>query len=271
MKSKKPCVYIKYTLIIVVIVVVVSLLWTFMRTTKDKFMILDKGNTPVYCINLPSETSRREHILNTFGPYVEIIEAVDTRDGKWMEYTQHLTEDGIQQMKKSEKTKKREQHYELTPGAVGCFLSHVKCWNKFLDTFPSDNDVVFILEDDTMPATYFDKTFANIVKDFPPLCDILLCSHLAFGEMEPISYNGIHYKHLRPQCSFYLLNAYFITARGIKKILKDLHNKNNKFYKQLDSYLSDLVNDETINVYILKENECFQVGISPTSIQTYTI
>lgn len=259
---------------LLIFIIISFLIYINQTTTKDRFVLTDNGKNwkvPIYCINLPSEESRKEHILKTFGNFVEIVEAVDTRDNKWQEYSHYLTDEGIQQMKRSEMTKKREQHYELTPGAVGCFLSHIKCWNKFMDTLPSDNEFVFILEDDTMPSVSFDKTFTKIVDDFPPKCDIILCSHLAFGEMEPLTYNDVEYKKLVPHCAFYLLNAYFITARGIKKIQDDLHRKNNKFYKQLDSYLSDLLNEGVLNVFILKENECFQIGISPTSIQTFTI
>lgn len=258
-------------LLTVAIILFVIFLWCTTHT-KDRFALLkDTRKIPIYCINLPSETKRKQHILDVFGPYVEIVEAVDTRENKWQDYSHYLTEKGIEQMKKSEQTKKREQHYELTPGAIGCFLSHVKCWNKFLDTYPSDEDYVFILEDDTMPAMNFDKTFSKIASDFPPQCDVILCSHLAFGEMKPVEHNGIEYNHLKYYSAFYLLNAYFITARGIKKILKDLAEKENKFYKQLDSYLSELVNENILQVFILKENECFQVGISPTSIQTFVI
>ena len=238
---------------------------------KDRFVMPEKGDTPIYCINLQSEVDRREHILKMFGPHVEIVDAVDTRKDKWREYSHYLNDEAIWQMKRTIRNKKREHHYELTPGAVGCFLSHVKCWNKFLDTYPSDGNFVFILEDDTMPSITFSKTFARIVDDFPPDCDILLCSHLIFGEMDFVDHNGLELKHLRPRCSFYLLNAYFITARGIKRILNDLFKRGNKFYKQLDSHLSDLVNDEIIQVYALKENECFQMGISATSIQTFRV
>lgn len=259
-------------LLAVATVLFLIILWKTCGNTKDKFIILkDTRKVPIYCINLPSEVSRKNHILDVFGPYVEIVEAVDTRGGKWQDYSHYLTEKGIEQMKKSEQTKKREQHYELTPGAVGCFLSHVKCWNKFLDTYPSDEDCIFILEDDTMPSMTFDKTFSKIVNDFPPQCDIILCSHLSFGEMKPVEHNGVAYNHLKYYSAFYLLNAYFITARGIKKIMNDLAERDNKFYKQLDSYLSELVNDNIIQVFTLKDNECFQVGISPTSIQTFTI
>lgn len=247
----------------------------YITTTKDKFRLLEKDITykvpPIYCINLSSEIKRREHIQDVFGTYVEIVEAIDTRDDKWKEYSHYLTEEGIKQMRRSELTKTRINHYELTPGAIGCFLSHIKCWNKFLDTYPSDGDFLFILEDDTMPSVTFEKTFANIVNGFPPDCDIILCSHLASGEMEQIDYNGVEYQKLVPPCAFYLLNAYFITTRGIKKILNDLFKRDNKFYKQLDSYLSDLLNEGILTIYILKERECFQIGISPTSIQTFTI
>lgn len=238
---------------------------------EDKFILSEVRSIPIYCINLPSDLRRREHILKVFGGHVEMVEAVDTRDDKWRGYSHYLTDEAIAQMKRTLLTKKREHHYELTPGAVGCFLSHVKCWNKFLDTYPSDDDFLFILEDDTMPSITFSKTFSTIVGDFPPNCDILLCSHLIFGEMDFVEHNGIKYKHLRPRCSFYLLNAYFITARGMKRILNDLFKRDNKFTKQLDSHLSDLINDEIIQVFALKENECFQMGISPTNIQTFRV
>lgn len=257
------------SLVLALIVIIVLVL--IFGTTKDRFVLLDTYRVPIYCINLASEKTRRKHIQETFGDYVEFVDAVDTRDDKWKQYSHYLTEEGIAQMKRSERTKKRENHYELTPGAVGCFLSHLRCWDKFLDTYPSDSDVVFILEDDTMPSKTFDKKFSKIIRDFPPGCDLLLCSHLAFGEMEPVKHNGVEYKKLVPHSTFYLLNAYFITARGIKKIMNDLFRKDNKFYKQLDSYLSDIMNEEIITVFISNENECFQIGISPTSIQTFTI
>lgn len=267
--------YIHHLLLIVLFIVITIFVIYSHTITKDKFRLTETEIRykvpPIYCINLASEIKRREHIQDVFGSYVEMVDAIDTRDNKWREYSHYLTEEGIKQIRRSEISKKRLQHYELTPGAVGCFLSHIKCWNKFLDTYPSDGDYVFILEDDTMPSITFDKTFTKIINGFPPNCDILLCSHLAFGEMDEYQHNGVEYKKLMPYCAFYLLNAYFITARGIKKILNDLFKKDNKFYKQLDSYLTDLLNENVIHVSILKENECFQIGISPTSIQTFTI
>jgi GR25 family glycosyltransferase involved in LPS biosynthesis len=262
----------KSYLFLVVGLCLLIILWATACTTKDRFVLL-KGTKeiPMYCINLSSETTRRKHIQDVFGPYVEMVDAVDTRNDAWKQYSHYLTEEGVKQMKRSERTKKRYNHYELTPGAVGCFLSHIKCWNKFLDTYPSDGDFVFILEDDTMPAPTFTQTFSKIVGDFPPRCDILLCSHIAFGEMERFTHNEKDYRRMRPISAFYLLNAYFITARGIKKILGDLDQKDNKFYKQLDSYLSDLVNQEKLEVCLLQEIECMQVGLSPTSIQTFAM
>lgn len=266
--------YSIHPFLIVAVLCLLVLLATNHMTTKDRFVLADNGKNwrvPIYCINQASEYSRREHILKTFGSFVEIVEAVDTRDNKWQNYSHYLTDEGLRQMKRSEMTKTRRQHYELTPGAIGCFLSHIKCWNKFLELDPLDKEFCFILEDDTMPSVSFDKTFTQIVDDFPPKCDILLCDHLAFGDMEDETYNDVEYKRLFPPCSFYLLNAYFITAGGIKKIFNDLHERGNKFHKQLDSHLTDLLNDGTLNILILKEQQCFQIGISPTSIQTFTI
>lgn len=261
-----------FLILAVVYLVVLLFLYLDGRRRKDRFILTDnRKNVPIYCINLASEQDRREHIRKMFGQFVEIVEAVDTRDNKWRNYTHYLDEEGMRQMKRSELTKTRRQHYELTPGAIGCFLSHIKCWNKFLEMDPLDKDIVFILEDDTMPSVSFDKTFEKIIGDFPPKCDILLCDFVAFGDIEEETYNEIEYRRLYPPSGFYLLNAYFITARGIKKIFNDLHQRNNRFHKQLDSHLTDLLNDNILHVLTLKEPQCFQIGISPTSIQTFTI
>ena len=242
------------------------------RSVKDGFVMPEKADIPIYCINLPSEEARRDHILKVFGPHVEVVDAVDTRGDKWRAYSHYITDEGLEQMKRTIRTRRRDHHYELMPGAIGCFLSHIKCWNRFLDTYPSDGDFVFILEDDTMPSITFSKTFARIVEGgLPPDCDMLLCNCLLFGEMDFVEHNGVEYKHLRPRCSFYLTNAYFITARGIKRILSDLFKRDNKFYKQIDSHLSDLINDDILQVFALMENECFQLGISPTSIQIFRV
>lgn len=274
MKIKIHPLFSLLLILIVICLVIVCFTRISISSSNDKFILINDGKShkiPIYCINLPSETKRRDHIIYTFGDIVEFVDAVDTRNDKWYAYSHYLTEEGLKQMKRSEMTNTRRAHYELSPGAIGCFLSHIKCWNKFLETNPDDNDFVFILEDDTQPTATFDKTYSKIINEFPPKCDILLCSYLAKGNTNEENYGGVDYVRLLPYSQFYLTNAMFITARGIKKIFNDLAQKDNKFYKQIDSYLTDLLNDNVINVMMLKEKGCHQVGITASSIQIYSV
>ena len=223
---------------------------------------------PIYCINLESESERRSYIEKSFsdqGLHINMVPAVDTRGELWKKYIHHLTDDGKKCLQDALYNKKRKHHHELTPGAIGCFLSHVKTWSLLME---SDQNVCLILEDDSSPPPDFSNQLTKILSKLPSDTDIFLLNHIINGGSKNVDDDIMK---MDPPIAFYYMNCYLITRRGIEKIMNDLDANNNQFYKQIDSHLSDLINIHVLQVYFLKEPICHQVFVSPTTIQTITI
>jgi GR25 family glycosyltransferase involved in LPS biosynthesis len=232
----------------------------------------DRRTCPFYCINMENAHQRRRHIhykfVSNMGIPVEFVKGVDTRGRKWREYKHFLTDNGLSKLEIAIQKNRRLRHHELTPGAVGCFLSHLECWKKFLATHPKDDDMVFILEDDSNPHPEFADVLHDVLANPPPDADVILFSFISFGNKDKVKSGGMEYELLQRPSRFYLLNAYMISARGIRKILSLLEQNDMRFEKQIDSHMTDLVNMGHIKVYNLMEDVCPQTPLGPTSIQT---
>jgi len=229
-----------------------------------------------YCINLPDLVERRDHILSKFDPFkldIQFVDAVDTRDDKWRAYKKYLTDDGMRQLENTVKQGKREKHSDLTPGAVGCFLSHVKCWKKFMDTNPGHSDILLILEDDSYPDT---KLFASemrlLFKNFPRDTDVILLSYITNSAHTEHKFHDFTLFKLNQEGYFFLMDAYLITKRGIEKIFKQLEARNWRIDVQIDSYLSQLISQKKLNIYYPVRPICYQdIGLFYTTIQTIPV
>lgn len=225
---------------------------------------------PIYCINLETETLRRNHIRMAFAPLssrIEFVAAVDTRENKWQEYIMHLNEEGVKQLQKNLVKKKRDFHFELTPGAIGCFLSHIKTWRQFQTQYP-DQSFALILEDDSIPKPAFFSTLMKTIDNIPKDADIILLNYLMAGEKTRVD----GFFRMGRRSIFYLLNCYIITQQGAGKILDQFENKDDsKFHKQIDSYMTDLIRNGIITVYCIPESICPQAYITPTSIQVWSV
>lgn len=255
-----------------------SLYWVYTCTVFILAVILlswiyypNSGNiVTTYCINLPHEYKRRRHIQRHFASFrVRFIDAIDTRDEQWRLYTDHLTDEAIHIMERNLRAGKREQHHELTPGAIGCFLSHLKCYHTFLQEDESDN-VLLVLEDDSIPNPHFIPNLRLILKDLPDDADLILLSHLFNGIKEPTPHTALDLASR--DSSFFLTNCYLITRNGILKILDHQKAHHDKFDCQIDAYLSRLVQQGIIKLYLTKDIMCPQSNEQFfTSIQTLSV
>jgi GR25 family glycosyltransferase involved in LPS biosynthesis len=135
----------------------------------------------------------------------------------------------------------RKEHHELSYGAVGCYLSHVNLWKKL----QFDNlDYIIIFEDDAIPNFSF-LDLQKIIKNYvPDNWDIIL-----FGGI----YNKCKYinNYIRKIYSFYETHAYIINKKGALKLL----SKAFPIIKQIDSWLSELAQNNYINIYGINKNK----------------
>jgi GR25 family glycosyltransferase involved in LPS biosynthesis len=117
-----------------------------------------------------------------------------------------------------------ENHY-LTPGQIGCALSHIKIWEE---AYQNNYEYIFILEDDAIIPNNFIERVTPILNSLPKDWDYLSlnCAY-CYGK----HFNKNLVKVLYNLCTV----SYMLSKNGIKKIL-DIISKH-KINEAIDDYL----------------------------------
>ena len=222
-----------------------------------------KNYIGAYVINLEANKDRKEKFLeewNDIDPKIKIVKDIDTRGNLWKNYKQHISEKAIEDLKKTIKNKKRKLAESLTEGAVGCYLSHLKCWRRFLEESTSKNDYCLIFEDDSSIPKDLIKTTDNIVERTKTKWGIILLGWKATSQY--LSFN----EDLLIPKSFWQLHAYLLSNFGARKLL-ELHDK---VEMQVDAFMSN--NIKKIKIFGVIDDICIQKNTCGyTNIQTYNI
>ena len=129
-----------------------------------------------------------------------------------------------------------DKNNKLTPGQIGCALSHIKIWEKAIK---DNNKYILVLEDDAIIPSNFNTIFKNSIENLPKNWD-LLSFNCAWCSAK--KYNKKLYKLQNNICTL----SYLISTRGIQKIFNLLKSK--KFNEPIDVYL---------NNYFYNNNNCF--------------
>ena len=222
-----------------------------------------KNYIGAYVINLEANKDRKEKFLeewNNIDHRINIVKAVDTRGDLWKNYKQYISEKAIEELEETIKNKKRKSHESLLEGAVGCYLSHLKCWRRFLEESTSKDDYCLIFEDDSSIPKNLIKTTSNIVNKINAKWGMILLGWHATAKYLPFN------KDLLIPKEFWCLHAYILSNFGARKLL-EIHDK---IEIQLDHFISRHIKEVkifgTINDICIQKNHC---GYS--NIQTYTI
>lgn len=105
-------------------------------------------------------------------------------------------------------------HTQLTRPAIGCFLSHLKVWKRFLD---SDRDRLVVLEDDVVPSPNYSAAYTQRLLSSIPADLVLLGCTIMAGLAEPTET-----KFLSRVYYFDGTYAYLISRKGCAKLLQHL-------------------------------------------------
>jgi GR25 family glycosyltransferase involved in LPS biosynthesis len=145
-----------------------------------------------------------------------------------------------------------EQYKIFGPkGAIGCFLSHIKVWKRFISDKNSDDDKIMVLEDDIILEDNFNDKLKLLLKDVPSDYDILYLGYIGGNVFNLIgSLLGINREEkiiteniIIPSISF-ATHAYIISKKGIHNIL----NRFEKF--KLDNHIDYyLQSSRNLNCY----------------------
>ena len=214
-----------------------------------------------FVINLKNDSMRKNEFLKQWNNdwKLEFIEAVDSRGDLWHQfaYENKISIDATQELLDAIKNKKRKYHESLTEGAVGCYLSHVKCWEACLNN--KDGDYCLVLEDDSTTSKDFFSKINEVVNEVKIKWGII---NLGWASTTPYQ---ILNNNLAIVDRFFLSHAYLLSNHGAETLLR-LHNK---IEKQVDAFMSD--HSKEIIILGLTKTLFFQNLKTKTHVQTLSV
>lgn len=237
-----------YISIFVIGIVVIYLIYD---NKKKKTNIFDV----IYLINLKRRPDRLKKFLefyNVSDMKNNLLIKFDAIDGSKLDIDNvPLTELAKAELNQLESTGFRTKHYQLTKGAIGCYLSHVKIWENILK---NNYEYALIFEDDAKVPPNMSEIIQNELKFFPNDWDIILLGYICNKCMKFENYNTVE--------RFMLTHSYLISHKCIVKIM----NTDTLFpiTQQIDALMSEL--SSILKIYSVKDKMVKQFS-SRTDIQ----
>lgn len=198
--------------------------------------------TKSFVINLDRNKDRlNKFITQYYASDLSIIplQRFTAIDGKTVDLNKYVSEDAYKQILFSEKSGYRLRHYEMTKGAVGCFISHTALYNMLLKDH--DVDYYIIFEDDTVIPKQIISLIHLYISNVPDDWDILLFGILRENVNTKINiYDKVD--------TWWGLFSYAINKKGALKFLNEL-DIIKKVDQQIDSMMSLMAKQGKLNVY----------------------
>lgn len=254
MKQNK--IHLYFSLILILLFIICSFPVSIIRESFDN--AFNKESFDVYLINLDRNKNRLHQFLKQYqesdlnGKKFFRIQATD---GKTINISKYLTDTAFKEIKNIENTGHRTMHYQLTRGAIGCYLSHLNTYKHIMD---GNTNYGLIFEDDVNIPKEFYSQMLNALKKIPNSWDMLLLGCYCIKCEDKNVVNHV--------TKFILLHCYIVKKHAAKKLYDYLVQK--PIRQQIDSEISDLIaNENFLRVYCLKNPICIQGGDFKTEIQ----
>jgi len=197
-------------------------------------------------INLDKATKRLSHFKDQFqqcdlsrGRAPIRISAVD---GRTVDLKGVVSVRAHKEIQQAEATGFRQKHYELSRGAVGCYLSHIHAWQSLLK---SDKHVAIIMEDDALLYPSLMEYLQHEVQTLPNDWDILLLGYECLQCQKDETLGPVHRVY-----KFFGLHGYLINRKAIAKIMES--SRLRPIRKQIDTVLSDMAQKGELTIYATK-------------------
>jgi len=250
------------------IILVLIIIFVFTKSKENytnnvdniKKIKLSSKDFDVYVINM---TQKKDRLIN-FSKYYNnsdlkfkqfnIFPAIVGKDLNLIEF---VSPEGYKQILELEKTGHRKHHYDLSRGAVGCYLSHLSIYKKLVN---SNYKYGIIFEDDSEMIEDFYNNIIDGLNKIPDNWDIFLLGHICIKCDINSEYTKVH--------RFWGTHSYIIKKESAAKLLKYLDKP---LSKQIDADMSLLVKRGIINIYALNKSLAMQSTNFYSDIQSDVI
>tara|TARA_B110000967_G_C18682474_1_gene458815 strand:+ start:69 stop:824 length:756 start_codon:yes stop_codon:yes gene_type:complete len=164
----------------------------------------------VYVINLKKSKSRKKHIINELKKQkIKNYEIIDAVNGAVLSLKE------LRSKTYKNKYNNNPWNIKMSPGQIGCSLSHIKVYKIFIKT---KFKIALILEDDAIFIDNFKNNLKKlIIKNFKFKKQITLLSELKEFYQKPII-EGAGYELVNVTNAFFA-HAYFINRDAAKSII----------------------------------------------------
>jgi GR25 family glycosyltransferase involved in LPS biosynthesis len=137
----------------------------------------ETNNTPVYVINLDKDTERYQEFMDYYdkSDFSKIpCKRFPAIYGKNVDSEDYLAPHAKDEFKDVNSQGYRTKHHQLTHGGMGCFLSHYRLAQKFIEDNDSDDaPYMVVFEDDTVCKSNTKKLLDEYISKAPPNWDLL--------------------------------------------------------------------------------------------------
>jgi GR25 family glycosyltransferase involved in LPS biosynthesis len=193
----------------------------------------------VYVINLDSATKRLEHFKSEYtnSDMKTSVIRIAAINGRTINLHTIVSPRAYTEITQAEKSGFRQRHYELSRGAVGCYVSHLTAWQNLLQ---SDSSYCFIFEDDALIYPHIWDYISTYIK-LPCDWDILLLGYECIQCQKDVRL------HVHKVKKFFGLHGYIINKNAVRKIMKNPRIK--PIRKQIDTVLSDMCRANELKIY----------------------
>ena len=221
---------------------------------------MPSGSFKCYVINMAKNADRWHLFQQSYaksdlvGVPLERVEAVD---GRAIEVRNYTSAKAYTDILTSEGKGYRDFHYQLTRGAVGCYLSHMDVLRRVRE---GQEKFGIVFEDDAVLKHNIMAQLVRAVKNVPGDWDML---NLDAFCIECDAGNNKTYSKVR---RFFNLHAYVITKDSAKKLLEYLSAT--PIEQQIDHELSHMAAAGAIRIYVLNKPLARPTGRLRSTIQT---
>jgi len=225
----------KYKILLFTVIIIIGYL---IFKSQELFENFTEDDFDVYVINLVSNTERLESFKYQYEKsdlawkkYIVYPAVV----GKELDIIKYVTPDAYNQVMETDATKRRKHHYDITKGAVGCYLSHLDIYRKIA---ASNKKYGLIFEDDVMIATDFYKRMLYGLNTVPGDWDIYLLGLICLKCDIKSEYINVN--------RFWGLHGYLVKKEAAQRLVNNLDKL---ISKQIDADISLLIKEKRVKVY----------------------